>query len=250
MCITPTSRNGPSTAEVYFLGRRMSEPPSLVLLTLLALVYLSQTVRLGNVAVKTKGRVGASALNHWTYLFFVPIIVATLNPDAIPSLVNVILLVRAHFLAIIVTMLTVAEMFMRLAVMNGIARLAGIVEDSHDPDELKAATDALCVLGLYDLALFGLKRLATSDSDPSSVYSHIASLYGIQRQFQRAEEAALRAVAINPENAFGHYYLGLALNELGRADEAASCIQTARDLGVPISYSRFPRESPNQIGPS
>jgi Flp pilus assembly protein TadD len=216
-------------------------PPSLLILTPLAIVYLLQTVRLGNLSMATKQLVGGGSLNHWTHLFFIPVVVAALNAQAFPALDQLIFWTRTHFLAVTVCMLVVAEVFLRGAVINGISRLARTVENSRSVKELQAATDALVVLGLYDMGIVGLNRIAEIAPESSRNHSHLASLYGIQRRFVRAEEAARRAVTIDPNNKFGHYYLGMAVHELGRTDEAAKCFEKARELGLTMPDTYFPK---------
>lgn len=220
-------------------------PPSLLLLIPLAAVYLTQTVRLGNLSLATEQWVGAGSLNKWTYLFFVPVILAALNPAVFPVIEQPILWTRKHFLAVVVTMLIVAEVFLRAAVTNGITRLVRIVEHADDLKELQAASDALSVLGLHDMAIVGLKRIAALAPESSRSHSHLASLYGIQRRFLRAEEAARRAIAIDPNNALGHYYLGMAMHELGRTEEAAACFQRSRQLGMALPVVYYPNRPSN-----
>ena len=220
-------------------------PPSLLLLTPLAVVYLFQTVRLGNLGLSTRRRVGVDSLNYWTWLFFLPILLAALSPQALPDMEPIIRWTRTHLVAIVVTMLIVGEILYRIAVTAGIVRLTQIVETTQNPNELKEATEALEALGLFDTVIAGLDRLTAMVPDPSKVYSALASLYGIQRRFLRAEEAARRAIALDPTNPFGHYYLGMAAIEFGRADEAAECFSKARQFGLALPDIYFPKPKGN-----
>jgi tetratricopeptide (TPR) repeat protein len=114
----------------------------------------------------------------------------------------------------------------------------------RDPDELKGATDALETLGIYDQAIVGLNRLAELSPSSSTAHSHMASLYGILRRFRNAEVHARLAVEVDPENPMGHYYLGMALNELDRTEEALVCFKKARSLGLQLPDAYFPAEVP------
>ncbi len=220
-----------------------TSPPSPLLLIPLAIVYLTQTVMLGNLSLATKQLVGKGALNIWTYVFFTPIILASLDTKAVPVLEAPILWTRAHFVAIITCMLVLGEAFLRAAVTRGTVRLAHLAENSGNAKELVEAVDALAVLGLDDMAIVGLRRLAEMDPRSSRIYSHLASLYGIQRRFIRAEKAAQRAIELDPNNPYGYYYLGMAAFELEQFDLANQSFKSAKQLGLNLPDSFFPKQS-------
>jgi tetratricopeptide (TPR) repeat protein len=159
-----------------------------------------------------------------------------MNPEMLPPLAPLVFWLRAHFLAVIVGMLIIGEVFFQSAMPYGINRQAQLVENSDDPGELQRATDALEILGLYDIALVGLNRIK---NPASQIHVRVAALYGIQRRFLRAEESARRAIEIDPNNAAGYFYLGLAANELDRKNEAIECFRKARDLGLAVPTAYF-----------
>lgn len=215
----------------------------------LAIVYLAQTVRLGDSAITLSGRTmdagamarntGDTALNLWTYAFYVPIVVAMLDPASVPALSPVIGAVRQNFVATVVVMLVLGEFLLRGGTTLGVNRLAQITETTENPEELKTAIDALQFLGLYDMAIVGLRRLTTlAPQFSSKAQSHLASLLGIQRRFLLAEEAARKSISLDPANAQGHYFLAMALHELGRSKEASKHFEKAHELGL-----RLPRYS-------
>jgi tetratricopeptide (TPR) repeat protein len=216
-------------------------PPPLYILIALACVYLSQTVRLGNLSLSTKSLIDRGWLDYWTYLFFAPVILAMLDVKNVPPLEPAIVWTRQHFLSVVVVLLILAEVMVRYAVMTTVARLASIAESSSNREELNQAIDALCVLGVHDMAIVGLNTYIRLFPDDSRALSNLASLHGIQRRYFKAEEIARKAIAADPANFFGYYYLGMATMELGRNDEAHENFQKARDLGMNLPDAYFLR---------
>jgi Flp pilus assembly protein TadD len=65
-----------------------------------------------------------------------------------------------------------------------------------------------------------LWQLILSRCDEEEIYNAALS-WGIRQDFHKAEEGLRKCLALNPNNHDPHYALGLALEELGRTDEAS-----------------------------
>lgn len=186
----------------------------------------------------TRGKVGTISLTLWTFLAFIHIVLASLNVEYFPTIEKAIFFTRTHFLSILVFLIVGAEFFLRFSKSIGVTLLAIKAENSNDPEELQTAITGLSLLGLYDFAIVGLQRLINIIPDSARTQSNLASMYGIQRRFLMAEKAARHAISLDPDDASGHFYLGLALGELGHTDEAHQCYLKAQKLGknVPSVY--------------
>lgn len=90
----------------------------------------------------------------------------------------------------------------------------------------------------YDLALPEVKQRARAQAqrgvqlspDESRCHGILSFIHLWNREFHEAEEAARRAVALNPCDADGLFNMGLALMDRGRAQESLEWFERAKDL--------------------
>ena len=87
--------------------------------------------------------------------------------------------------------------------------------------------DAIAIDPGYGLALFNLALLLSD-----------------QARYEESAELLGRYVAIAPEDAWGHFHLGVALAALGRLDEAGVEMQRATELD-PAVIDALPTVAPS-----
>ncbi len=75
-------------------------------------------------------------------------------------------------------------------------------------------------------------QVLTIDPENSQAYARQGRLFCEFGQFQSAESACRRAVELEPENALGHAYLGIACAKLGQNDEARIHAELAENAGM------------------
>lgn len=201
----------------------------------LAVVYLTQFVRLRRITKATRAALGWRPVHLAAHLALLPVLLSAVDPKVLAPLEAEAGWLRDHLFAVEVGLLVALELFVRAVWTTRVFRLTVIAETTDDPARLKSATDGLELLAAHDLALAGLNRLVALTPAAALPHVHIAALLGILRRFRLAEEAARRAIELDPACGLAHYYLGLALDEQGRGPEARGCFQTARELGIPLS---------------
>jgi tetratricopeptide (TPR) repeat protein len=89
---------------------------------------------------------------------------------------------------------------------------------------------ALLLLGNVNAAVPSLERATRLTPDDAEVWSDLAAARIAAREFSRALTAADRAVALAPSLAAAHFNRALALEYLGRRDEAIRAYQRAMNL--------------------
>ncbi len=75
-------------------------------------------------------------------------------------------------------------------------------------------------------------QVLTIDPKNSQAYARQGRLFCEFGQFQSAESACRRAVELEPGNALGHAYLGIACAKLGNNDDARIHAELAEDAGM------------------
>lgn len=84
--------------------------------------------------------------------------------------------------------------------------------------------------GKPDLAIALLKQSLEYRQDDPETYRLMGVAYGVTGRLQQAKEAFDRVIAMDPNNADGWYNLGVALMQMGQAEEGQKAIQKAREL--------------------
>ncbi len=75
-------------------------------------------------------------------------------------------------------------------------------------------------------------QVLTIDPQNSQAYARQGRLFCEFGQFESAESACRRALALEPSNALGHAYLGIACAKLGQNDEARIHAEVAENAGL------------------
>jgi protein O-GlcNAc transferase len=75
-------------------------------------------------------------------------------------------------------------------------------------------------------------QVLTIDPENSQAYARQGRLFCEFGQFESAASACRRALDLEPDNALGHAYLGIACAKLGRNDEARIHAEAAEDGGM------------------
>ena len=93
-------------------------------------------------------------------------------------------------------------------------------------------SDAMHLMGLMahaygnlDLAIANLRQACQSPRAPALYYSNFAEMCRQRGLLAEGEQAARRAVAINPQLAGGWNNLGILLQESGKLDESRACLE-------------------------
>ncbi|CAN0620614.1 Tetratricopeptide TPR_1 repeat-containing protein [Burkholderia multivorans] len=108
--------------------------------------------------------------------------------------------------------------------------------------------DALHLLGLMahaygnlDLAIGHLRQACAAPRAPAVYSSNLAEMYRQKGLLAEGEEAARRAVAIEPALASGWNNLGILLQEAGKLDESLACLKYVAELqpGQPQAHNNL-----------
>ena len=108
--------------------------------------------------------------------------------------------------------------------------------------------DALHLLGLMahaygnlDLAISHLRQACAAPRAPAVYSSNLAEMYRQKGLLAEGEEAARRAVAIEPALASGWNNLGILLQEAGKLDESLACLKYVAELqpGQPQAHNNL-----------
>lgn len=100
-------------------------------------------------------------------------------------------------------------------------------------------SDSYNMLSQYDhlptaegipLALRSAERALAFDSTQGQAYTSLAEVHFLGREWDKAEQAYRRAIALNPGSAIGYHFFGWFLSHMGRHDEAISMLTRAREL--------------------
>jgi len=80
------------------------------------------------------------------------------------------------------------------------------------------------------LALESAERALAFDSTQGQAYTSLAEVHFLGREWDKAEQAYRRAIALTPGSAIGHHFFGWFLSHMGRHDEAIAMLARAREL--------------------
>jgi tetratricopeptide (TPR) repeat protein len=151
---------------------------------------------------------------------------------------------------------TLAYLEGRFDDLDRVAR-GGMRAAPDDPSFLLILSESQRVRGQREEAERSLRRalpLTTEPPQKAREYAALAHLLLDQRwtppRFVEAEEAARQAVALRPDDAESHYWLGRALERQGKADEATAAYEVTakQDPGfesVTLQLGRLYQRSPD-----
>jgi tetratricopeptide (TPR) repeat protein len=189
-----------------------NNPPSITLSIFFGFLYLIQLVRFGQLVVK-RNVIAQRAMNIWSIVSFIPIVIITLEPSALPNLASLILWTRESIIFL----------------LSGAIIL---IEGVEDPEILYKAAHQLELHKKYTEAIGIQKQIIDRNPEFYKAYINLAALVGMQGHFHEAETLCRKAIVIKPNYGNAHYYLGLALKEQGNL-EAIEELKTAVQLGLP-----------------
>lgn len=213
------------------------KPPSLWVTGVLAVLYLIQFARIGREGLVTDSRTLERVLNVWTFIAFAPILLASLNPELIPSIRPAVVATRLYFVQIVIVILCLSEAFLKLGQLLDIKGLLRVISISDNVAELNQAASQLVRYRAHDFALEAHQKIIKLDPQSASAHEQLAFLYGVMRRFAEAEGPARKAIALKPDMAYAHYYLALSLHEQGKSDLAEQSFCKAIELGLSNNLS-------------
>jgi Flp pilus assembly protein TadD len=101
----------------------------------------------------------------------------------------------------------------------------------QDPVALMQLGEAYRDLGRWDEATRSIQRALAIDPEPAQYWNSLGTVLGGGRKMSEAEQAFGEAVKREPTNGLYRYNHGLALQQLGRRDEAMTEFRQANALG-------------------
>ena len=103
-----------------------------------------------------------------------------------------------------------------------------------------------------DAALPLLKRALAAKKDLRIVYVDLGAIYMQQKNYKDAQEALLRAVALDPEQSDVHYQLGRLYQAIGRPADAEKELHKVQELHKKAEDSLVGKisSSPPALNPS
>lgn len=233
------------------------QPPPIWITYTLALLYLMQIARRGELGVRLlaarAGRLKAPNLrrrtfNAWIISTMLVASICVLDPAVLPNWEPVIGGMRAQIVTVLVVLLIGYEPLLRSAQFHDVRRLIIIAEQSTDPEIIANAGRLLEVHELYDFAIEAYERAIGLSPDPTDEYVSIAVLYGTLSRFADAERAARQAISLAPESSAAHLYLGMAVYMQDRYHEASGILNKAISWGgLPDSLERIGRSALERI---